>query len=77
MGHIGIWQIIIILAIVVLIFGANRFPNIMRNLAEGMNSFKKTLDDEKKKPAKAPAKKAVRVGAASKNSTKKPSKKVR
>jgi sec-independent protein translocase protein TatA len=53
MGQIGFFQLLIILFILALIFGAGRFPGIMKNLAEGLNVFKKTVREDKgnKKPA--------------------------
>ncbi|MCB9964187.1 MAG: twin-arginine translocase TatA/TatE family subunit [Rhodospirillales bacterium] len=48
----SIWQILIIVIAVVLLFGAGRLPQIMGDLAKGVQSFKKGLkeeDDEKKK----------------------------
>jgi sec-independent protein translocase protein TatA len=53
MGQIGFFQLLIILFILALIFGAGRFPGIMKNLADGINVFKKTVGEDggKKKPA--------------------------
>lgn len=42
----GPFQIILIILVIFLIFGASRFPSIMENLAKGVNSFKKGLKDE-------------------------------
>ncbi|MGN7438638.1 MAG: twin-arginine translocase TatA/TatE family subunit [Alcanivorax sp.] len=39
-------QILIIVLIVMILFGAGRIPNIMENLAKGVTSFKKGLKDE-------------------------------
>jgi sec-independent protein translocase protein TatA len=52
MGQIGFFELLIVLFILALIFGAGRFPGIMKNLAEGINVFKKTVgEDEEKKAA--------------------------
>jgi len=40
MGKIGIPELLIILTILVLIFGANRLPELGRSLGRGIRSFK-------------------------------------
>ena len=51
----GAVQILIIILIVMVLFGAGRIPNIMENLAKGINSFKKGLkDDDDGKDSKTP-----------------------
>jgi sec-independent protein translocase protein TatA len=48
----GPWELIVILLIVVVIFGAKRIPEIMGGVGKGIKSFKKNLDeDEPQKPA--------------------------
>ncbi len=42
----GPYQIILIIVLVMLLFGAKRIPGIMENLAKGITSFKKGLKDE-------------------------------
>lgn len=42
----GLWQIIIVILLVVVIFGASRVPLIAENMAKGIKSFKKGLKDE-------------------------------
>lgn len=44
----GAMQIIVVILLVMLFFGAGRIPTIMENLAKGVNSFKKGLKDEPK-----------------------------
>ncbi len=53
MGMPGPWELIIILLIVVMIFGAKRIPEIMGGVGKGIKSFKKTMemDDEPAAPA--------------------------
>lgn len=41
----GPLQIILIIAVVVLLFGANRLPRIMGDVAKGIRSFKSGLSD--------------------------------
>ena len=43
---IGIPELLILLVIVVLIFGASRLPLIGKGLGEGIKNFKKGLKDE-------------------------------
>ncbi|MCB1591894.1 MAG: twin-arginine translocase TatA/TatE family subunit [Alphaproteobacteria bacterium] len=38
-------QILLIILLVLIIFGAGRVPHIMENLAKGINSFKKGLKE--------------------------------
>jgi len=49
---IGIWQVILILLIVLIIFGAGKLPKVMGDVAKGLKSFKSGLkDDENETPA--------------------------
>lgn len=59
MGNIGIWQIILILAIVLIIFGAGKLPRVMGDFAKGIKNFKAGLatdseSDTAPKPAEPP-----------------------
>jgi sec-independent protein translocase protein TatA len=40
MGRFGIPELLIILVIVILIFGANRLPDIGRGIGKGIRNFK-------------------------------------
>ncbi|MGH1402828.1 MAG: twin-arginine translocase TatA/TatE family subunit [Alphaproteobacteria bacterium] len=42
----GAMQIIVVILLVMILFGAGRIPAIMENLAKGIKSFKKGLNDE-------------------------------
>ena len=48
----SIWQILIVVALVLLLFGAGRLPRIMGDVAEGIKSFKKGMSDDDKKEDK-------------------------
>ncbi|MEM6781314.1 MAG: twin-arginine translocase TatA/TatE family subunit [Pseudomonadota bacterium] len=50
----SIWQILIVVVLVLLIFGAGRLPRIMEDVAKGIKSFKKGMseDDAPKKVEK-------------------------
>jgi sec-independent protein translocase protein TatA len=39
-------ELILILLIVVMVFGARRIPEIMNGIGQGIRSFKKAVDDE-------------------------------
>lgn len=43
MGSIGWWEILIVLLLFLLLFGAKRLPEIGRSLGKGMREFKKSL----------------------------------
>jgi sec-independent protein translocase protein TatA len=45
MGRIGIPELVIILAIIILIFGANRLPEIGRGIGKGIKNFKDATKD--------------------------------
>jgi sec-independent protein translocase protein TatA len=49
----SIWQILIIILIVLLLFGAGRLPRIMEDMAKGIKSFKKGMKDEDEQSSKA------------------------
>jgi sec-independent protein translocase protein TatA len=40
MGRIGLPELLIVLAIVVLIFGANRLPELGRGIGKGIRNFR-------------------------------------
>ena len=44
----GPLQIVLIIVLILLLFGARRVPNIAENLAKGIKSFKKGLNDDDK-----------------------------
>tara|TARA_B100000674_G_scaffold438145_1_gene399523 strand:- start:9 stop:239 length:231 start_codon:yes stop_codon:yes gene_type:complete len=65
---ISIWQIVLVLVIILILFGAGKIPRVMGDIAKGIKSFKagmkegeneeidpeaETLDNDKKKETKA------------------------
>lgn len=44
-GHLGIPELIVILFIIILIFGANRLPDIGRGIGKGIKNFKDATRD--------------------------------
>ena len=56
MGNLGFGEIVAIVVVVLLLFGAKRIPELMRSLGRGVQEFKKGLtnppeDNDKNKPA--------------------------
>jgi len=50
---IGIWQIVLILVIVLILFGAGKLPRVMGDIAKGVKSFKSGLKDDPAEGAEA------------------------
>jgi sec-independent protein translocase protein TatA len=48
MGAFGIREILIILLIIVILFGARRIPELMRSMGQGVKEFKSGLKDQPK-----------------------------
>ncbi|MCW8944081.1 MAG: Sec-independent protein translocase subunit TatA [Sedimenticola sp.] len=48
-GGISIWQLLIVLVIVLLLFGTKRLKNIGSDLGNAVKGFKGAMSDEKKK----------------------------
>jgi sec-independent protein translocase protein TatA len=53
MGNIGPWQLLIVAALIVLLFGARRLPELARGLGSSLRIFKAEtkgmMEDDKKK----------------------------
>ena len=43
---IAVWQVVLILVIVLIIFGAGKLPRVMGDVAKGVRNFKKGMNDE-------------------------------
>jgi sec-independent protein translocase protein TatA len=53
MGNLGVPELLLILLIVIIIFGANKLPQLGRGIGEGLRNFKesmKTGEEGKDKP---------------------------
>jgi sec-independent protein translocase protein TatA len=48
LGMIGPWQIVIIVAVLILLFGAKKIPDLMKGVGKGIKEFK---DATKEPPA--------------------------
>ena len=44
-NHLGTGEIIVILAVVLLLFGANRIPELARGIGRGVSSFRQGLNE--------------------------------
>lgn len=47
MGNFGVTEILIILAIVLLLFGGKKIPELMKGLGSGVKEFKNAAKDDK------------------------------
>ena len=47
---IGIWQVVLILLIVLILFGAGKLPKVMGDVAKGVKNFKSGLKEEDEEP---------------------------
>lgn len=48
-GRLGWAEILVIVILVVILFGHSKIPGMMKNLADGVNVFKKEIKDTDKK----------------------------
>ena len=48
MGSFSFWHILILAILILLLFGGNRFSNMMKDVARGMKSFKEGLSEDEK-----------------------------
>jgi len=65
----GFWEILLIVILILVLFGHSKIPDIMKNLASGINIFKKELkkdDEPSKEKAVAHVEKPVAKKAKSK-----------
>ncbi|HAG34462.1 MAG: twin-arginine translocase TatA/TatE family subunit [Schleiferiaceae bacterium] len=57
LGMVGPWQIVLIVALVVLLFGGRKIPELMKGLGGGVKEFKKAMRDEEDDNSKDDSKK--------------------
>ena len=50
-GVIGPWQVVLIVAIALLLFGGKKIPELMRGMGSGIKEFKDAVKEEDKKPS--------------------------
>lgn len=54
---VGPWQVIIIAAVILLLFGASRFADFGKGLGEGIRNFKKGISEDSDADAETPPEK--------------------
>lgn len=54
-GGISIWQLLIILAIVIMLFGTKRLRTLGSDLGSAVKGFRKSMSDDEQQPAEEPA----------------------
>jgi sec-independent protein translocase protein TatA len=50
--NFGIWELLIVLFIVILLFGANRLPELAKGLGKSLKNFKEAVKEPEDKSAK-------------------------
>ena len=60
MGGISIWQIVLILLVIGILFGAGRLPSLGRDLGKAIKGFRRSMEEEDTEDKKniPPAKKS-------------------
>ena len=64
-GPLGIWELLAILAIILLIFGAKRLPEIGASLGRGIRTFKSSVtgeDEDDEREAQVPERRSDNNG---------------
>lgn len=51
-GMLNGWEIVLLIALVLLLFGARKLPELARGLGQGIKEFKKSTQEEPEKPEK-------------------------
>ena len=46
--NLGPWEILLILVVVLILFGAKRLPELAKGLGQGINEFRDAVDSSKK-----------------------------
>ena len=69
-GRFGWAEILVIVVLVVILFGHKKIPTMMKNLADGVNIFKKELKSEPKADTKKVPNKVVKKSLSKKKKAK-------
>ena len=56
---ISIWQIVLVLVIILILFGAGKIPRVMGDVAKGIKSFKAGMKEGENEEIEASAEEAV------------------
>ncbi|MCS5624987.1 MAG: twin-arginine translocase TatA/TatE family subunit [Candidatus Marinimicrobia bacterium] len=46
--NLGLWEILSILIVILILFGARRLPELAKSLGQGINEFRDAVDSSKK-----------------------------
>ena len=46
LGAVGVWQIVVLVVLILLLFGGKKIPELMRGLGSGIKEFKDATKDE-------------------------------
>ena len=46
LGEVGPWQIILVIAVIVLLFGGKKIPELMKGIGGGIKEFKNAAKDD-------------------------------
>ena len=57
LGMVGPWQIVLIVALVLLLFGGRKIPELMKGLGGGVKEFKKAMREDDDDNSKGDSKK--------------------
>jgi sec-independent protein translocase protein TatA len=53
-GVVGPWQIVLIVAVALLMFGGKKIPELMSGIGKGMKDFKKAIKEEDEPSSEVP-----------------------
>lgn len=59
MGSLSMWHWLIVLVIVLLLFGRGKIPELMGDVAKGIKSFKKGMNDDEETASSADTSRTV------------------
>ena len=45
MGNLGVWEILMIMVVALLLFGAKRLPEVGSSIGKGIREFKRSISD--------------------------------
>lgn len=63
MGGFSFWHILIFAIILLLLFGGNRFSNMMGDVAKGLKSFKQGMSDDDEEESRKHERERQRLGS--------------
>jgi sec-independent protein translocase protein TatA len=73
-GKLGIWEIVLILVIILIIFGVGKLPQVGNAIGKGIRSFKRGQSGEDEEEVEEPVKKRITSASRKKTAAKKPAK---